>query len=381
MSVTPKTCDIFCRVIDNFGDIGVCWRLAKQLAGEHGYCVRLFVDDLHALSAIWPETNQDLPKQALTEVEVWLWNETFPDLCPASLVIESFACELPESYLLAMSHLDIAPSWINLEYLTAESWIEGCHRMPSPHPNLTLTKHFFFPGFTAKTGGLLRESEVLSRARVFQSSASAQSNFWRTFNLSEKPEDEIRVSLFCYDNAPIETLLEAFSESKQTIRCLVPEGKALARAARFFKQSTITAGQQLEQQNLKLNVLPFLQQDHYDQLLWACDLNFVRGEDSFLRAQWANRPMIWQIYPQDEEAHLVKLEAFIGLYSSPETSQQMMRHWNTGTLQATYWQSYLKDLGNMQQHASRWLDQLSEMQDLATNIALLHAKNYATNHH
>lgn len=380
MSAPQKTCDLFCRVIDNFGDIGVCWRLAKQLAAEHGYCVRLFVDDLNSLSAIWPATNKDLPKQTVAEIEVWRWSETFPDLSPASLVIESFACELPKSYLLAMSQLDIAPSWINLEYLTAESWIEGCHLMPSPHPALALIKHFFFPGFTAKTGGLLRENEVLPRVREFQSSVSAQANFWRTLNLAEKPEDEIRVSLFCYDNAPIEALLQAFSESRQSIRCLVPEGKALARVARFFNQSTITVGQQLQQHNLKLNVLPFLQQDHYDQLLWACDLNFVRGEDSFLRAQWANKPMIWQIYPQDDGAHLVKLEAFIALYNNPETSQQMMRHWNTNTLHAAHWQTYLNDLVHIQNHASLWLKHLSGMQDLAANITLFHIQNYLADH-
>ncbi|MBY0444112.1 MAG: elongation factor P maturation arginine rhamnosyltransferase EarP, partial [Burkholderiales bacterium] len=36
--------DIFCRVIDNYGDIGVCWRLARQLSFEHGFAVRLMVD-------------------------------------------------------------------------------------------------------------------------------------------------------------------------------------------------------------------------------------------------------------------------------------------------------------------------------------------------
>ena len=38
--------DIFCTVIDNYGDIGICWRLARQLRVDDGQRVRLWVDDL-----------------------------------------------------------------------------------------------------------------------------------------------------------------------------------------------------------------------------------------------------------------------------------------------------------------------------------------------
>jgi len=46
--------DLFCRVIDNFGDIGVCWRLAADLAGR-GEAVRLWTDDAGALAWMAPQ--------------------------------------------------------------------------------------------------------------------------------------------------------------------------------------------------------------------------------------------------------------------------------------------------------------------------------------
>ena len=65
---------------------------------------------------------------------------------------------------------------------------------------------------------------------------------------------------------------------------------------------------------LRIQYLPHLTQDDYDHLLWASDFNFVRGEDSLVRAIWASKPFVWQIYPQDDSAHHAKLEAFLDVY-------------------------------------------------------------------
>jgi uncharacterized repeat protein (TIGR03837 family) len=64
-----------------------------------------------------------------------------------------------------------------------------------------------------------------------------------------------------------------------------------------------------------LHVIPFIAQDDHDKLLWSCDINFVRGEDSSVRAQWAARPFVWHLYPQSEQAHLAKLRAFTDRYA------------------------------------------------------------------
>ena len=133
-----ESCDIFCTVVDNFGDIGVSWRLARQLANEHGMAVRLWVDDLTSFARLCPQVDVMLDTQYQQAVEVRRWPAEFPPVESAALVIEAFACRLPQRYEAAMAARVDKPVWINLEYLTAEDWVEGCHRLPSPHPTLPL---------------------------------------------------------------------------------------------------------------------------------------------------------------------------------------------------------------------------------------------------
>jgi uncharacterized repeat protein (TIGR03837 family) len=128
--------DIFCRVIDNFGDVGVCWRLARQLAGEHGLAVRLWVDDLAAFRRLCPAIDAGRAVQSWQGVDIRLWPEPFPEVEPAGVVIEAFACELPERYVRAMAARVARPRWINLEYLSAEAWVGECHGLASPSPQL-----------------------------------------------------------------------------------------------------------------------------------------------------------------------------------------------------------------------------------------------------
>ena len=162
--------DIFCRVIDNFGDIGVCWRLANDLV-ERGQLVRIFVDDLTALRWMAPIASPQI------EIVNWRDQETssIEDLgVPGDVVIESFGCELPAAYLTQMQSC-AAPTvaqrlWLNLEYLTAEDYAARCHKLPSPVMSGLCngwTKYFFYPGFTAQTGGLLRELDLQDRQRRF----------------------------------------------------------------------------------------------------------------------------------------------------------------------------------------------------------------------
>ncbi len=91
---------------------------------------------------------------------------------------------------------------------------------------------------------------------------------------------------------------------------------AAAELAEWTKGSVPHPGASFTRGALTLHAIPFLAQDDYDRLLWACDVSFVRGEDSFVRAQWAARPFVWHIYPQAENAHRRKLDAFLDLYAA-----------------------------------------------------------------
>lgn len=371
-----RSWDIFCTVVDNYGDIGVCWRLARQLAAVRGLHVRLWVDDLASFRRICPDIVADLESQRSHGVTVMWWREPFPATDVADVVIEAFACNPPAAYVAAMAARPRKPVWINLEYLSAENWVRGCHALPSPHPSLPLMKHFFFPGFVAGTGGLLIEPGLAPARDRFQRSRAEQARFWAGLGLAAPGAGELQLSLFCYSQGAISGLLRAWSDGAAPIRCLVPEGTATDALSSFFGAKSLAAGTSLRQGKLEIRIFPFLDQDHYDRLLWACDMNLVRGEDSFVRAQWAARPMLWQIYPQQERAHWPKLQAFLGLYCAglPQPLAapiaRLWEAWNQDDAAgiAAAWPGYWEKRLALQAHALAWAAGLARTGNLANNL-------------
>ena len=379
----PQRWDIFCTVVDNYGDIGVCWRLARQLAAEYRLDVQLFVDDLRSFSRICPAVDPALERQLIAGVTVLRWHA---DMAPAEVgqvVVEAFACELPEAHVAAMAEQPVAPVWINLEYLSAEDWVTGCHGLPSRHPRLPLTKHFFFPGFVQGTGGVLAERDLATRRLALQSDPQARAAYWRGLGI-DVPAEALSVSLFAYENAAIPGLLGAWAHGARPVVCAVPEGRALGDVLGFFGVAEAGAGTVLRQGALSVHVLPFVAQPDYDRLLFACDLNFVRGEDSFVRAQWAARPFVWHIYPQEDEAHWDKLEAFLSLYLArlePQAADALARFWrawNRGAGADAAWPALAAALPQWHAHAQRWTSGLTDLGDLASNLVQFCANRYST---
>lgn len=303
------TWDLFCRVVDNYGDIGVCWRLASGLAAQ-GQQVRLWTDDASALRWMAP--------QGAPGVQVGAWSAA-EVATPGDVVIEAFACDPPPAFVASMAARPEPPVWINLEYLSAEPWVERCHALPSPQgagPGRGLTKWFFHPGFTPATGGLLREAGLLEERAVFDREA-----WLATQGLPAPNQGEQVVTVFCYPSAPWRQLPAALG--RPSLLLLAP-GAAQALAGLALPNGVRAAA------------LPWLTQHDFDRLLWAADLNLVRGEDSLVRAVWAGRPLLWQLYPQDDDAHVAKLEAFLSTWArlsgaDAELAGQLaalMRWWN-----------------------------------------------------
>lgn len=364
--------DIFCSVVDNYGDIGVTWRLARQLVAEQAHSVRLWVDELDAFVRLCPDASIGAECQYQAGVEVRQWREPFPVVEPAEVVIEAFACQLPPSYIEAMARDGTKPLWLNLEYLSAEEWVAGCHGLPSPQPG-GLQKFFFFPGFVAGTGGLLCEADLLTRRRAFQGDVSAQQAFLRSLGVTRQAGARL-ISLFAYENPALAGWLDALVAESQPTQLLVPQGKVLGDLQRWFGETQLAPGDQRHRGNLQIHVLPFVAQDDYDRLLWCCDLNAVRGEDSFIRAQWAGRPLLWHIYPQEEGGHWDKLEAFLALFSPelpPEISAAhaaLWRAWNAGRGMEQAWSDLQNAWPTLQRHAESWCDIQADRPDLATAL-------------
>ena len=377
--------DIFCRVVDNFGDVGVCWRLSRQLANERGHDVRLWVDDLATLARIEPALDPGGCRQTVTGVDVRLWtDEAVAAEHPRDIVVEAFACETPPGFVERMVDGARRHAWINLEYLSAERWVEGCHRLPSPHPRLALVKHFFFPGFTPATGGLLRERDLFARRDAFAADDLQRSSWWREVARMPAPATSSGtkvVSMFAYPNPAADALLRAWIEGPSDVVCLAPEGILRESIARVLG-TTPALGHPVTCGRLQLASLPFVPQDDYDKLLWISDVNFVRGEDSFVRAQWAGRPFVWHIYPQAEEAHAPKLTAFVDRYveamdaGSARAVRDLFEAWNglPGATHATHdiaaaWKSAEAYLSRWSIDANRWAETLTAQPDLAASLA------------
>ena len=349
LGVNSLCWDIFCKVIDNHGDIGVCWRLCADLAAR-GQQVRLWVDDASALAWMAP--------QGCAGVQVLPWSvETLMHLQTtprADVVIEAFGCELELDWVAHYADpRHRAPVWINLEYLSAEAYVERCHGLPSPllhGPGRGLTKYFFYPGFTERTGGLLREVDLAQRQSAFDRQAwLAQQGIGFS--------GERLISLFCYEPPALSALLEQLMAGPQPTQLLVTAGRAQAAARSLLEQRSDTG-------SLAVTWLDPLSQRDYDHLLWACDLNFVRGEDSLVRALWAGKPFVWNIYAQADDAHETKLEAFLGMLQAPASLRQFHQVWNgvsRGPLPAL-------DLGSWGETALAARARLLQQADLAQQL-------------
>jgi len=363
------TWDIFCSVVDNYGDIGVTWRLARQLVAEHGLSVRLWVDDLGAFVRLCPQADAQALWQVQQGVDVCLWRAEWQAVESADVVIEAFACELPASYIAAMAQRSQKPLWLNLEYLSAEGWVEGCHGLPSLQSN-GLSKFFFFPGFTAGCGGLLRERELLVQRQAFQADSGAREVFLRSIGVTPLSGSRL-ISLFAYENAALASWLDVLAVDAQASQLLVPEGRILADLQAWLGCTGMRAGDVQQRGQLHIQVLPFIQQDQYDRLLWSCDFNAVRGEDSFIRAQWAGRPLLWHIYEQADNAHLEKLDAFLALYKEGLSADgqralvELWHAWNTGQSVKESWNQLLQRWPEQQTHAEQWCLQRASQADLA----------------
>ena len=295
--------DIFCRVVDNLGDAAICWRLARQLANEYSLAVRLWIDQPQALSRLVPGAR---PGQMQDRVSIESWRDDDPRLSLpepeqlADVVIAGFECELPAGYRHAMTSR--RPVWINLDYLSAQAWVDTHHGLPSPKSD-GLTEYFFFPGFTSESGGLLREADLIDRCERFDRDPPARIDFLRSLGIDARPGERF-MSLFCYPDSPVAELIDGLKaiEGQASAATGTPENWQLLIPEGIAPELSVRRG---------VRRVPFVSQTDYDRLLWSCDLNWVRGEDSLVRALWSGRPLIWQAYRQIGEAHRPKLEAMI----------------------------------------------------------------------
>lgn len=342
----------------------MCWRLARQLAAQAEVAqLRLWVDDLHSFTRIQADVRCDLQSQHVQGVQIEHWHpdrHAYPP--PYPFIIEAFACEPPEPMTRPLN--DAEHVWINLDYLSAEPWVQGCHGLPSPQAN-GAKKYFFFPGFIPQTGGLLREADLLTRRDAFQQDDQAYQAMLNRLGVAQEHIQALlkgemqQMFLFCYPDAPVLTLPEVLSTLEQKTLLLVPESVALRIP-------------ELAQGQLLIQRIPAVDQADFDPLLWRSALNIVRGEDSLVRAIWAGQPMLWQPYVQEEQAHLDKLQAWLDTGTLPEAAQALHLAWSSadqaGSTAALARCLEPQVLHLWQQEARAYSAKLAEQADLASSL-------------
>lgn len=337
--------DIFCDIIDNHGDLGVTWRLSAALANR-GESVRLWIQgDASALAWMAPKGHP--------RVKVLGWQEclTSPTGPPGDVLLEAFGCEPPLAWVQHCAEQSGRneqpfPVWINLEYLSAEAYVERCHGLTSPvmsGPGKGQTKWFFYPGFTEKTGGLIhRLNHQAITTPTSPSTPTTISNETPHEDLRTNPREDSRtspgrsllskveasgthISLFCYEPPALPVwlaFLQAGGMGHQTTLHIAPGRVAEA----VHRAQAVSAS--IRAPSLRLDFFPNESQIEFDHRLARCDLNFVRGEDSLVSALFANKPFIWQIYPQSDGAHADKLQAFLDWLEAPPSLRQAHLWWN-----------------------------------------------------
>ncbi|UOO75964.1 elongation factor P maturation arginine rhamnosyltransferase EarP [Neisseria sp. Dent CA1/247] len=303
-NTSPKICWLFCNVIDNFGDIGVSWRLAKMLTRELGWQVHLWVDDTAALRALCP----DLPATPCTHqhITVRAWQAERADgldnAPPPHIVIETFACDLPPDVSAVIRRQ--RPLWLNWEYLSAEDSNEKLHALPSPQAD-GLQKYFWFMGFSERSGGLLREQDYETHCRFDEHTLR------QTLKLPTKTTPEWL--LFGYHSPVWAEWFVMWQQAEQPLTLLLagnPIIDSLKKAGAIPPHALNSDGSIFQTASVRLVKIPFIPQSGFDRLLHLSDGLIIRGEDSFVRAQFAAKPFLWHIYPQEESVHIDKLHAF-----------------------------------------------------------------------
>jgi len=359
MGARPKSWEIVCRVVDNYGDAGVAWRLARQLAHEHGAAVTLWIDDPAPLSRLVPGVD---PRRGGTIDGVVVRPGPDPDArwVPPDVIVDAFNVGLPAAWVDAIASSPRPPAWIVLEYLSAEAWVDDAHLRASPEPRTGVPRRYWCPGFTPRSGGLLRESDLLARRDAYVRARN----------------EARRVLVFCYPALALAELFDTWAEDDTPTLALVPEGVAVDALDRYAGGRVPHPGAPLVRGALTIASLPFVPQRDFDALLWSCDAAIVRGEDSFVRAQWAAIPFAWHAYAQDADAHLAKLDAFCDRYldGAPRDDAAAVRLFNEalnrggGPSLAAAWPGFARAAEGLAAHRRAWAAALATQRDLASGL-------------
>ena len=313
--------DIFCEIIDNFGDIGVVYRISKELKKIfQNVRIRIVLNRLEEFKAI----NKKVKDTDYQEIDGLICvpekyvKENIETFGVSDVFIEAFGCNVPEEYVKQAK--ENSKLWINLEYLSGEKWIEDFHLCESLIDSKTLKKIFFMPGFSEKSGGVIIDSGFLERMKFGKENRDEVfKKYFKDFDL----KDKFIGTVFSYEKN-FENLLETLKNyEKETILLLMGEKTQKSFSEILKKNLTEDYGNIVKYGKITMIYSDFFSQEEYEEIISASDFNFTRGEDSFVRGIILGKPFMWHIYLQEEKAHMDKIKAFTERFKeSVEVSEE-----------------------------------------------------------
>ena len=323
--------DIFCQVIDNYGDVGVAYRLAREFKRVYpNKKLRFVINQIEELNLIRKSEN----------IEVILYKDISKIENSADLIIESFGCEIPKEYMdKALKNVKLI---INLEYFSAEKWVDDFHLQES-FLGGNLKKYFFIPGLSEKSGGILLDNEFLERKKKVEAN---KEYYLEKFEIKEKYD--LIGSIFSYEKN-FDSLIEELKKLDKKIILLILSEKTQKNFIKYFDNGN-------NYDKIKFVKLPFFTYDKYEELLALCDFNLVRGEDSFVRALLLGKPFLWHIYPQGENTHIKKLESFLEKYcSNNKELKQTFINYNINKNDFSYFFKNFKEIEKYNKNYANYL--------------------------
>lgn len=298
---------VLCKVVDNFGDIGVCWRLARKLKRiAPSNEINLIVDDLDSFSKICGTVNPAVSLQVIDDIKIY--GSKSDEFCykefsgeknvRLQVILECFQCGRPDwlEKILFDDELNHTVQIIMIDYLSAEDYAESFHKLQSLTRRGKVKKVNFMPGFTSKTGGLTIDENWNS---LLPRNSSGPVLF---FSYGRNWQPVIK---------GIERGMKAVCGSN---KIMVAQG--------IGKASFIKSWKKTDCHTMELTELDYLNQNDWDEMMKNCSFLFIRGEESLSRACLSGIPFVWHAYPQSDEYQLVKVNALLGRMESFFTKSQ-----------------------------------------------------------
>ena len=370
-AMTSQKIHLYCTIIDNYGDIGVCWRLARQWVNEYHDEVHLWVDHWAAAQQLIRElpdapTSENPTRVNGVVIRPWSHVDATTD-CTGDVLIEGFGLTLPDATLAQLAARVNKPVWINLDYFSAEEWVERFHLQSGTDSTTKARRWFFFPGVQAHSGGILRERDLLAQRDAWLARGDASA--FLTHLGVDVPQEAFKVLCFAYEHAPYPAWLDALATRRNEMLSIWLAGTYTQAA---FAQLNCAA-----YPNVQMHNLPFVSQPDFDRLLWSADVLWVRGEDSLARALWSGKPFVWHIYPQAENVHHAKLAAWLTHYTQPFPEPlraayiELHEAWNGVTPASTLptaWAKLMRQWADWQTFSHTRSNQFAQTNDLASRL-------------